>query len=115
MLTAECAGFPEITSPWMEQHMAVGGKITQIGMGPGRANLLPIKFQQRAGMFVGSLGHSGNWDFPSVINLMANGRIDLTLVTHTDEGVHEGTWIMFDNLRLARPVGAVEVEDWSVY
>ncbi len=78
LLTAECAGFPEITSPWMEQHMAVGGKVTQIGMGPGRANLLPIKFQQRAGMFVGSLGHSGNWDFPSVINLMANGRIDMT-------------------------------------
>lgn len=77
LLTAECAGVPEITSQWMQEHMAIGGKITQIGMGPGGANLLPIKFQQRAGMYVGSLGHSGNGDFPSVINLMANKRIDM--------------------------------------
>lgn len=43
-----------------------------------------------------------------------NGRIDFCLVTHADPGIFPDTWIYFDNLRLARPVG-VSVHDWPIY
>ena len=78
LLAAECAGAAEITAPWMQKHMAVAGKITQIGAGGAPASFLPMELMQRAGMLVGSLGHSGMWVFPSVISLMANKRIDMT-------------------------------------
>jgi len=44
-----------------------------------------------------------------------NSRIDFTLVTHADAGVHEGTWMFVDNLRLARPAGEAAVADWSIH
>ena len=44
-----------------------------------------------------------------------NSRIDFTLVTHADAGIHEGTWMFVDNLRLARPAGEAAVADWSIH
>jgi scyllo-inosose 3-dehydrogenase len=60
-----------------EQALAVGGKLSVIGMDGRPAEMMFIDHQLKALSTYGSLGHCGSWDFPNVIGLMASGRIDM--------------------------------------
>lgn len=76
----EAAGAPTKTLPEMERSLAINGKIAWIGRG---AEVTPIyleRFQVRRSQIFGSQGHSGHGIFPSVIRLMASGRIDMTKI-----------------------------------
>ncbi len=74
----EAAGAPTRTIPEMEGSLAIGGKVVMIGRAAERAPIYLEHFQTHAGQIYGAQGHSGYGNFPSVIRLMAAGRIDLT-------------------------------------
>ncbi len=74
----EAAGAPTRTIPEMEAALAIGGKIVMIGRAAERAPVYLEHFQTHAAQIYGAQGHSGYGNFPSVIRLMAAGRIDLT-------------------------------------
>ncbi len=74
----EAAGAPTRTIPEMEASLAIGGKIVMIGRAAVRAPVYLEHFQTHAAQIYGAQGHSGYGNFPSVIRLMAAGRIDLT-------------------------------------
>lgn len=77
-MLVEAAGACSQTVPEMEKAMAIDGKIVQIGMVAGRTPVGLLAFQVKGAHFHGSIGHSGHDNFPSVIRLMAAGRIDMT-------------------------------------
>ena len=74
----EAAGAPEKTVPEMEKSLAVNGKIVQIGRAAQRVPMYLEAFQVRRSQVFGSQGHSGHGNFPSVIRMVASGRLDLT-------------------------------------
>ncbi len=74
----EAAGAPPRTIPEMEESLAVGGKIVMIGRAAERVPMYLEHLQTHAAQVYGAQGHSGYGNFPSVIRLMAAGRIDLT-------------------------------------
>ncbi|MGH2404125.1 MAG: zinc-binding dehydrogenase, partial [bacterium] len=76
----EAAGAPPRTIPEMEETLAVGGKIVIIGRAAERAPMYLEHLQTHAAQVYGAQGHSGYGNFPSVIRLMAAGRIDMTQV-----------------------------------
>jgi threonine dehydrogenase-like Zn-dependent dehydrogenase len=90
-MLVEAAGAPPRTIPEMEAAMAVGGKIVMIGRASERAPVYLEHFQTHAAQIYGAQGHSGYGNFPSVIRLMASGRIDLTPIITSrfplDQGV----------------------------
>lgn len=90
-MLVEAAGAPPRTIPEMEAAMAVGGKIVMIGRASERAPVYLEHFQTHAAQIFGAQGHSGYGNFPSVIRLMASGRIDLTPIITSrftlDQGV----------------------------
>jgi threonine dehydrogenase-like Zn-dependent dehydrogenase len=61
----------------IEQTIGVGGKVSVVGMDGRPAQLNFIDHQLRAASVYGTVGHSGSWDFPNVIRLMASGQIDM--------------------------------------
>ena len=73
----EAAGVPQLTVPEMEGAMAINAKIVQIGRAAERVPMYLESFQVRRGQFFGSQGHSGHANFPSVIRMLASGRLDL--------------------------------------
>jgi len=77
-MLVEAAGACSQTIPEMEKAMAINGKIVQIGMVAGKTPMDLLTFQVKGSHFHGSIGHSGHDNFPSVIRLMAAGRIDMT-------------------------------------
>jgi threonine dehydrogenase-like Zn-dependent dehydrogenase len=87
----EAAGAPSRTIPEMEASLAIGGKLVMIGRAAERAPIYLEHFQTHAAQIYGAQGHSGYGNFPSVIRLMAAGRIDLTPIITSrftlDEGV----------------------------
>ncbi len=74
----EAAGAPSKTLPEMEKCLAINGKIVQIGRGAERVPMYLEMLQVRRGQIFGTQGHSGDAIFPSVIRMMASGRIDMT-------------------------------------
>src|SRR5512142_507538 len=74
----EAAGAPDKTIPEMEKSLAINGKIVQIGRAAARVPMYLETLQVRRGQVFGSQGHSGDAIFPSVIRMMASGRLDLT-------------------------------------
>jgi threonine dehydrogenase-like Zn-dependent dehydrogenase len=76
-MAVECSGnFPAVFEP-IEGSLAVGGKIAVVGMDARPAQLNLIRHQLKASSLYGTVGHCGSWDFPSVIALMAAGRIEM--------------------------------------
>jgi threonine dehydrogenase-like Zn-dependent dehydrogenase len=61
----------------IENVLGVGGKVAVIGMDGRPAELNFIDHQLRALSTYGTVGHSGSWDFPNVIGLMASGQIEM--------------------------------------
>lgn len=76
MAVETTGNFPAVIES-IEQSLGVGGKAVIIGMDARRASLNFIDHQLRAATVYSSLGHSGSWDFPNVIGLMASGQIEL--------------------------------------
>ncbi len=76
----EAAGAPPRTIPEMEETLAVGGKIVMIGRAADRVPMYLEHLQTHAAQVYGAQGHSGYGNFPSVIRLMAAGRIDMTQI-----------------------------------
>ena len=74
-MAVECTGNFPVVMPIIEKVLGVGGKVAVIGMDAQPASLNFIDHQLKASSIYGSLGHSGSWDFPNVIALMASGRI----------------------------------------
>lgn len=74
----EAAGVPDLVIPEMEQSLAINAKIAQVGRAAKRVNMYLEMLQVRRAQLFGSQGHSGDAIFPSVIRLMASGRIDMT-------------------------------------
>jgi scyllo-inosose 3-dehydrogenase len=76
MVVEASGNFPAVMAG-VEDTLGVGGKVVIAGMDARTANLNLIKYQLKAGSVYGTVGHSGSWDFPNVINLMAAGRISM--------------------------------------
>jgi threonine dehydrogenase-like Zn-dependent dehydrogenase len=77
-LAVEAAGAPLKTIPEMEKSIAISGKIVQVGRAAQRVPMYLETLQVRRGQVFGSQGHSGDAIFPSVIRMMASGRLDMT-------------------------------------
>ncbi|MEU9890573.1 scyllo-inosose 3-dehydrogenase [Sphaerisporangium sp. NPDC051017] len=67
----------------VEDSLAVGGKIVIVGMDARPTTFNSIRLMLTGGQIHGTVGHSGSWDFPNVIALMASGAISMeNAVTH---------------------------------
>jgi hypothetical protein len=76
-MAVECTGnFPAVMDG-IEASLGIGGKVSVIGMDGRPAQLNFIDYQLKAASVYGTVGHSGSWDFPNVISLMASGQIDM--------------------------------------
>jgi threonine dehydrogenase-like Zn-dependent dehydrogenase len=76
-MAVECTGnFPAVMKS-IESSLGIGGKVAVIGMDGRPAELNFIDHQLKAASTYGTVGHSGSWDFPNVISLMASGQIDM--------------------------------------
>ena len=76
MVVEASGNFPAVMGA-VEDTLGVGGKVVIAGMDARTATLNLIRYQLKAGSVYGTVGHSGSWDFPNVINLMAAGRISM--------------------------------------
>ena len=74
----EAAGAPLKTIPEMEKSIAISGKVVQIGRAAQKVPMYLETLQVRRGQVFGAQGHSGDAIFPSVIRMMASGRLDMT-------------------------------------
>ena len=73
----EAAGELPQDLPWMEQALAVKGKIVLLGIRPGYPRIDPLTYQILDGSLYGCLGHPGHGNTTRAINLLAAKRIDL--------------------------------------
>jgi threonine dehydrogenase-like Zn-dependent dehydrogenase len=89
-LHVEAAGAPALTVPEMEETLAFGGKIVQIGRASERVPMYLEHFQTHAGQVFGAQGHSGYGNFPYVIRLMAAKRIDMTQIITSRFSLDQG-------------------------
>lgn len=75
----------------VEQIVAIGGTIAQIGISPDRTPVMSTYLQKKAVNYHCSIGSSGHGIWQNVIQLIANRRIDpskfLTKCYHLDEAV----------------------------
>jgi threonine dehydrogenase-like Zn-dependent dehydrogenase len=76
-MVVEASGNTKAVMRGVEDTLGVGGKVIVAGMDANAAKINLINIQLKAGSFYGTVGHSGTWDFPNVINLMAAGRINM--------------------------------------
>jgi hypothetical protein len=60
-----------------EPILGVGSKVVIVGMEPTHPQIDLLRYQLRGASIHGTVGHSGGWDFPNVIRLMASGKIDM--------------------------------------
>jgi threonine dehydrogenase-like Zn-dependent dehydrogenase len=74
-MAVEASGNWPAVMPAIEDCLAVGGKVSVLGMDARLPQLDLGKYQLRAGGLFGSVGHAGGWNFPNVIALMASGKI----------------------------------------
>lgn len=60
-----------------EKILGVASKVVIVGMESTHPQIDLLRYQLRGASIHGTVGHSGGWDFPNVIGLMASGRIDM--------------------------------------
>jgi threonine dehydrogenase-like Zn-dependent dehydrogenase len=73
----EAAGELPLDLPWMEQALAVRGKIVLLGIRPGYPRIDPLTYQILDGSLYGCLGHPGHGNTTHTLNLLAAKRVDL--------------------------------------
>lgn len=76
-MVAEASGANAKVIAPIEDVMGVGAKVVILGMDPNPASINTIRHQVTASSLYGTVGHSGSWDFPNVIALMASGQISM--------------------------------------
>jgi threonine dehydrogenase-like Zn-dependent dehydrogenase len=76
-MAVEASGAWGHVIPLIDRALGVGGKAVIVGMDPVSPAVDLISYQLKAASVFGSVGHCGGWNFPSVINLMAMGRIQM--------------------------------------
>jgi scyllo-inosose 3-dehydrogenase len=76
-MAVEASGNWSSVMPIIDRSLAVGGKVAIIGMDPVSPEVGLLGYQLKGASITGSVGHSGGWNFPNVINLMASGRIEM--------------------------------------
>ncbi|MGI5849814.1 MAG: scyllo-inosose 3-dehydrogenase [Christensenellales bacterium] len=76
-MVVEAAGNSAKTYPEIEKCIAIGAKVISLGMEARKASIQMINFQRTNSRIQGSLGQAGSDIFPSVLRLMAAGRIDM--------------------------------------
>lgn len=76
-MVVEASGNSKAVMGPIEDTLGVGGKVVVAGMDAQPASMSLIRYMLKAGSVYGTVGHSGSWDFPNVINLMASGRISM--------------------------------------
>ena len=64
--------------PEIERSLAVGTKLTQIGLAGGSASIHLAPYQFQAARISGSIGSAGHGIWPRVIRLMSSKRVDMT-------------------------------------
>jgi len=77
-LCIEAAGVPQVNMPEIAQSLAVNGNVNIIGLAKGLTPTDLVAFQTRGGHIHGSSGQAGHGIYPSIIRLIAAGRIDPT-------------------------------------
>jgi len=85
----EAAGVPELVLSEAEQALAINAKIVQIGRAAKRVPMYLESFQVRRSQFYGAQGHSGDANFPSVIRLVAGGRLNLLPIITSRYGLDQ--------------------------
>jgi threonine dehydrogenase-like Zn-dependent dehydrogenase len=85
----EAAGVPELSIPEMEKALAINAKIVQIGRAAQRVPIYLESFQVRRSQLYGAQGHSGDANFPSVIRLVAGGRMNLAPIITARYGLEQ--------------------------
>ena len=73
----EASGNTQAVYPEIEKALAINSKTVQLGMDSRRGSIDMVAFQLKRGHIHGSIGHAGDNIYPSVIQLMASGRIDM--------------------------------------
>lgn len=73
----EATGNTKAVYPAISRSLAIGAKVIQLGMDAEQAYFDLIPFQYKHAHIYGSMGHAGSNIYPSVIRLMAAGRIDM--------------------------------------
>lgn len=73
----EAAGAAPLTIPEMERSMAVNSKIIYLGRAATTTPMYLDALVSGANKIIGSRGHSGYGIFPSIIKLIASGRLNL--------------------------------------
>jgi threonine dehydrogenase-like Zn-dependent dehydrogenase len=76
----EAAGAPRVTIPLMENSLAVNGKIIILGIVSGKSEIETWKYQTNRNNLIGSQGSSGHNIWPYVIRMIANGKINPTII-----------------------------------
>ena len=75
-MAVECTAFCNKNIPQIQQALAVGGKVVQIGHHAGRTEISGQYFQKSGASLYGSNGSSGHGIWENVIRLVASGQID---------------------------------------
>lgn len=75
-MAVECTAFCNKNIPYIQQALAVGGKVVQIGHHAGRTEMFGQYFQKSGAALYGSNGSSGHGIWENVIRLIASGQID---------------------------------------
>jgi threonine dehydrogenase-like Zn-dependent dehydrogenase len=76
----EAAGAPRVTLPLMENSLAVNSKIIILGIVSGKSEIETWKYKNNRNNLIGSQGSSGHNIWPYVIRMIANGKINPTII-----------------------------------
>ncbi len=108
-MQVEAAGAMVKTIPEIEASLAINSKIVIIGRAATSVPMYLENLQVRRSQVYGAQGHSGHAVFPSVIRLMASGRIDMsravTAIRPLDEVVKA-----IEHLSAERSEGKIQVK-----
>ena len=75
-MAVECTAHCDLNIPEIEQSLAIGGKLVQIGHHAGVSMIFGQRFQKKGAAIYGSNGSSGHGIWEAVIRLIGNGVID---------------------------------------
>ena len=82
-MVIEAAGAAHQTMPVIEQTLAPGGSVIYLGRTGERAPVMLDVLVSQAGRIVGARGHAGFGIFPSIIDKLTQGDLNLEpMVTH---------------------------------
>ncbi|MCC8166454.1 MAG: alcohol dehydrogenase catalytic domain-containing protein [Planctomycetes bacterium] len=76
-MIVEASGNLSNVYPEISRCLGVEARVVQLGIGPAASGFDLMPFVRRNAKIIGSMGHAGNNVFPSVLRMMAAGRLDM--------------------------------------